>query len=281
MTTSLQQESMGIIIEIDGLGVLVRHPNPQLRDGIEVRWSADPEVSANAPAHVLKNLEEVVAFFRTCAVPKHLLCREKMHVISVPFPKGEPSLSRKDCLAAGAKPSSWDMVRTPLCLIGKSLNGPQVLWHLWQGSRSDHQNLQHLSDGLQIAQSKGIAPALVLADQDLKKMELATRSLSSFRDEMHPAQRVARIALSHLHQKILTSNLSQMPEQGALSLLHEAQEILNGCLSVQQAQDDQSIFEDSSENLYRAWKSAEKNHYFVDIEDNQEPSTHFRSPTFH
>lgn len=216
----------GMIIEIKNLGVPVQHPTKDNSAGHVIRWSSDPEVAEDAPAHIVIGSVEFNRFVKL-AVPEEFINNAAMTIHPVEVESGQTTMSRHDAVHAGASNESWDNVRTMLVIIGKVRAQPQAFTREWYGSRDDYFAKEHIIAGAEFAKTKGIDQPVIFTDDDISKLLNSATSAQKHLLTMNPALRTTKLMNEVLQRGLAGIDTENIHPDRAMHILAEIKDAAN------------------------------------------------------
>lgn len=194
----------GTILQVKGMGIPVQAPNGRNMEGYEVRWSSDPEVPLNAPAHVLIGHDEVKRFLEL-AVDRRFVDANLLTLTPVQVPVDVNCMSREQTLAAGINPDNWNVVRVALIISGNSTRGPVMDELEWVGTRDEYAEGNHMREAFMHAQHRGIKSPAIFPHTDSGHVLRAAEFITEFRAQYRPSLRA-----SERMAKVLEANLAEL-----------------------------------------------------------------------
>lgn len=214
----------GIIIEIKGLGIPVQVHSLRNSQETEVRWSSDPDVPVDAPAHVLIGHKELQRFIEL-AVDRRFVVADLMKLTPVELESGKNTVSRNAAIAAGVSPDNWDLVRVALVISGNGARGSVADQIEWVGSREEHNEGGHLREAYAHAQRRGIkAPAIFThADHDCGQILQAAEFFHEFRRQLKPSLHATDVLTRALETNLCSLDLARINPDRAAHYLREIQ----------------------------------------------------------
>ncbi|MCF6783715.1 hypothetical protein [Stutzerimonas stutzeri] len=191
----------GTILQIKGMGIPVQSASDRNMEGYEVRWSSDPQVHPDSPAHVLIGHEEVKRFLEL-AVDRRFIEANLLTVTPVQVDDNVNSMSRSEALEAGINPDNWNVVRVALIISGSSSLGPVMDELEWVGTRDEYAQGSHMREAFLHAQHRGIKSPTIIPHTDsghlLRAAEFMTEFRSQFRPSLRASERMAQVLESNL-----------------------------------------------------------------------------------
>lgn len=214
----------GIIIEIKGLGIPVQAHSTRNSQEMEVRWSSDPDIPVDAPAHVLIGHKELQRFVEL-AVDRRFAVADLMKLTPVELESGKNAISRTAAIAAGVNPDNWDLVRVALVISGNGTRGSVIDQIEWIGSREEHNEGGHLREAFAHAQRRGIkAPAIFThGDRDCGHLLQAAEFINGFRRQLKPSLHAADVLTRALETNLCSLDLTRINPDRAAHYLREIQ----------------------------------------------------------
>lgn len=213
----------GMLVEVKNLGVPVQHPSQDSNTGYVLRWSSDPQVSPQAPAHIIIGSAEFQRFVKL-ALPEEFLNKAAMVIHPVVISDGQTAISRNEAIKAGASSESWDNVRSILLIVGKSGGNAEAISKEWYGSRDDFFAKQHIIDASDFAKAQGITAPVFFTSEDVHKMLNASNTAYHHLLTMNPALRTAKLMTEVLERSLSALDLNKMHPDRAMHVLNEIQQ---------------------------------------------------------
>jgi len=212
----------GTILQIKGMGIPVQAPSGRNMDGYEVRWSSDPEVPQDAPAHVLIGHEEVKRFLEL-AVDARFVAANLITVTPVQVEDDRNSMSRPQTLLAGINPDNWNVVRVALIISGNSARGPVMDELEWVGTRDEYTQGNHMREAFLHAQHRGIKSPAIFPHTDTGHLLRAAEFMSEFRAQYRPSLRASERLAQVLEANLVSIDLTDIHPDRAKHYLIEIQ----------------------------------------------------------
>lgn len=210
----------GMIIEIKNLGVPVEHTSRDNPSGSVIRWSSDPEVSSQAPAHVIIGNAEFQRFMKL-AVPEDFINKAAMTIHPVLVTEGSTAISRQEAMDAGASSESWDNVRALMIIIGKNKAAHHAITKEWYGSRDNYFGKAHIIAAAQFAKDNNIDNPIIFTDDDVSKVLNSSTEAHKHLLTMNPALRTAKLMNEVLERSIANLDLDTLHPDRAMHILGE------------------------------------------------------------
>lgn len=212
----------GTILQIKGMGIPVQSASQQNLEGYEVRWSSDPQVHWDAPAHVLIGHDEVKRFLEL-AVDRRFVDANLLTMIPVQVADDVNSMSRAETIAAGVNPDNWNVVRVALIISGNSSLGPVMDELEWVGSRDEYAQGNHMREAFLHAQHRGIKSPAIFPHTDSGHLLRAAEFMSEFRSQFRPSLRASERMAKVLEANLVGLNLADIHPDRAKHYLLEIQ----------------------------------------------------------
>lgn len=212
----------GTILQIKDMGVPVQAPSGRNMDGYEVRWSSDPEVPHDAPAHVLIGHEEVKRFLEL-AVDRRFIEANLITLTPVQVDDETNSIDRSKTLLAGINPDNWNVVRVALIISGNSARGPVMDQLEWVGTRSEYAQGNHMREAFLHAQHRGIKSPAIFPHTDSGHLQRAAEFMSEFRAQYRPSLRASERMAQVLEANLVNADLTNIHPDRAKHYLLEIQ----------------------------------------------------------
>jgi hypothetical protein len=209
-----------MIIEVKNLGVPVMHPSKDTPSGAVVRWSSDPEVAPDAPAHVVVGNAEFQRFMKL-TVPEEFINKAAMVIHPILIEKGRNSVSKQEAIDAGASPDSWDNVRTLTVIIGKNKTQPEAITKEWYGLREDYFAKQHILDAARYAKDNNIDAPVIFTDSEIHQVLNAATGAHKHLLMMNPALRTAKLMDELLERSLSNLDVDAVHPDRAVHILGE------------------------------------------------------------
>jgi hypothetical protein len=197
----------GTILQIKGMGIPVQAPSERNMEGYEVRWSSDPEVPVDSPAHVLIGHDEVKRFLEL-AVDRRFIEANLITVTPVQVPQDSNSMSRADSIKFGINPDNWNTVRVALVISGNSARGPVMDDLEWVGTRDEYSQGDHMREAFIHAQQRGIKAPAIYPHTNPGHLLRAAEFMSNFREQYRPSLRATETMA-----RVLEANLASLDVQ--------------------------------------------------------------------
>jgi hypothetical protein len=212
----------GTILQIKGLGVPVQAPSGRNMDGYEVRWSSDPEVPNDAPAHVLIGHDEVKRFLEL-AVDRRFIEANLITLTPVQVEDETNSMDRSKTLLAGINPDNWNVVRVALIISGTSTRGPVMDQLEWVGTRPEYAQGNHMREAFLHAQHRGIKSPAIFPHTDSGHLQRAADFISEFRAQYRPSLRASERMAQVLEANLVNLDVANIHPDRAKHYLLEIQ----------------------------------------------------------
>lgn len=212
----------GTILQIKGMGVPVQAPSGRNMEGYEVRWSSDPEVPHDAPAHVLIGHEEVKRFLEL-AVDRRFVEANLITLTPVQVDDETNSMDRSKTLLAGINPDNWNLVRVALIISGNSARGPVMAELEWMGNRQEYAQGNHMREAFLHAQHLGIKSPAIFPHTDSGHLQRAADFMSEFRAQYRPSLRASERMAQVLEANLVNIDLTNIHPDRAKHYLLEIQ----------------------------------------------------------
>lgn len=260
----------GTIIQIKGLGIPVQSPTDRNLEGYEVRWSSDPEVAVDAPAHVLIGHEALTRFIEL-AVDRRFLVADLMTVTPVTVPDNSNSLSRSLSEAAGINPDNWNTVRMAMVISGNGPRGAVMDEIEWVGSRDEFNEGAPLAEAYAHAKHRQIKMPSIHKHTESGHIMRAAHFFGEFRRQLKPSLRAAEMMARVLEQNLCSLDLTAINGDKATHYLMEIQRAF-----IQRREHAQI---ELAENGMVEWPVMVE--AFNEAHDTPTPSRPSRGPSFH
>lgn len=212
----------GTILQIKGMGIPVQAPSGRNMEGYEVRWSSDPEVPHDAPAHVLIGHDEVKRFLEL-AVDRRFVEANLITLTPVQVPEEVNAMSRSQTLKAGINPDNWNVVRVALIISGNSARGPVMDELEWVGTRDEYSQGNHMREAFLHAQHRGIKSPAIFPHTDSGHLLRAAEFMSEFRAQYRPSLRASERMAQVLEANLVNIDLQNIHPDRAKHYLLEIQ----------------------------------------------------------
>lgn len=212
----------GTILQVKGIGIPVQAPSKRNLDGYEIRWSSDPEVPADAPAHVLIGHDEVKRFLEL-AVDRRFVDSELLTLTPVDIPSDSNSMNRQESLKAGISADHWNVLRVALVISGNSALGPVMDELEWLGTREEYAQGNHMREALIHAQHRGIKSPAIIPHTDSGHLQRAAKFMMDFRSQYRPSLRASEHMARILEKTLAETDLAGIHPDRAKHYLSEIQ----------------------------------------------------------
>lgn len=212
----------GVVVQVKGLGVPVQAHSTRVVSGFELRWSSDPDVGDNSPAHVLFDHKGLTNFLQFAVDPSF----QEGDLISftpVDLPEGINYLSKADCLAYGISAEHWQIVRCHLTITGSTGRGPVTDKLDWVGTRQEYFENAHITDAHEHAKSRDMTRVTVFTTQDGGHLLRAAEGLKNHQRQMRPSLRAAELVMDQLQKRVMDSDLHNITSEHAIHFLRQLQ----------------------------------------------------------
>lgn len=215
----------GLIVQIKGLGVPVQSPSTRNQEGFEVRWSSDPEVPGDAPAHVLIGQDELQRFLEL-AVDRRFVVADLLTLTPVTVPEDSNALSRLESIEMGIHPDNWNTVRVALVISGNASRGPVMDEIEWVGTREEYTEGTHMREAFEHAIRRGIRSPSIFPHTESGHILRAAEFLTDFRRQMKPSLRASEMMTNVLEANLVGLDLTHINADRAKHYLQEIQRAL-------------------------------------------------------
>lgn len=207
-----------IILQIEGLGipVLIDTPNEEP----ELRWSSDPDISADSPAYIFRDSAEIERFLNF-AVNKRYINESCLSPIRVTAPVNAVTLSRAECEEQGIDPVNWDIVRVGLIISGNSSHGPVSDSLEWAGQRSDFLQDTHLQDAFKHAIVRKITAPQIVTHIESRQTLDAAEFMTGFQHSIKPQLLNSSQVLERLWGDLAVTDLDSINPDRAIGMLRQ------------------------------------------------------------
>jgi len=212
----------GTILQIKGMGIPVQSSSDRNMEGYEVRWSSDPQVHPDSPAHVLIGHDEVKRFLEL-AVDRRFIEANLLTVTPVQVADNTNSMSRTEALAAGINPDNWNVVRVALIISGSSTLGPVMDELEWVGTRDEYAQGNHMREAFLHAQYRGIKSPAIFPHTDSGHLLRAAAFMTEFRSQFRPSLRASERMAQALESSLVNIDLTDIHPDRAKHYLLEIQ----------------------------------------------------------
>lgn len=194
----------GIILEIQGFGVLAQAPSTLTQSGYAIRWSSDPDTPPDAPVHVLKGHDEVKRFLEL-GVDRRFVKSEFIRLIPAQLEEGSNRVSREEAVRLGVSEELLNTVRAALVISGNSAQGPVMDEIEWVGTRSEYAEGTHMREAFLHAQQRGIKSPAIFPHTDRGHLLRASTFMENFITSYRPS-----LLAAELVRKVLDTNLAKL-----------------------------------------------------------------------
>lgn len=212
----------GLILQIKGMGIPVQAPTERNQDGYEIRWSSDPEVPDDAPAHVLIGADEVKRFLEL-GVDRRFIDAKLINLTPVQVEDGCNSMTRAESLVAGINPDNWNTVRIAMVISGKSNRGPVMDEYEWVGTRDEYNQGTHMRETFLHAQHRGITSPAIFPSTNSGHLMRASQFMATFREQYRPSLRATETMARVLEANLVNLDVQALNPDRAKHYLGEIQ----------------------------------------------------------
>lgn len=219
----MTQYTHGIIVQVKGLGVPVLAPSTSNREGVEVRWSSDPSVPRDCPAHVLLGTKTASKFIQHTIDPDYHSA-DHLTLTPVRIPNGQKWLTKAECIEAGVSAEHWSIVRMAMVISGKSATGAILADYDWLGTRDEFDAGGCTRDAHRRARELGISQPAFFSVEESGHVLRAAEFFNRYNLEMRPSARVAHVVWSKTEDAILGTDFSGVTHDQALQYLADIQQ---------------------------------------------------------
>lgn len=212
----------GLVIQVKGLGVPVQVHSTRVTSGFELRWSSDPDVGDNSPAHVLFDHQGLTNFLRFAVDPSFQEA-DLISFTSVEVAEGVDHITKADCLAYGISAEHWQIVRCHLSITGSTARGPVTDKLAWVGTRQEYFENAHINEAHEHAKSRDMSRVTVFTTQDGGHLLRAAEGFKNHQRQMRPSLRAAELVMDQLQKRVMDTNLEDISSEHALHFLRQLQ----------------------------------------------------------
>jgi len=209
-----------IVLQVQGLGIPVLAS--QASEKIELRWSSDPDISADAPAFLFHDAKEIEKFL-TFAVDKRFINENLLLPIRVNAPKDAISLSRADAEAQGIDGVNWDLVRVGVIINGNSNMGPVSDSLEWIGTRDEYLNSGHMLEAFHHAAHREISNPIIVTHNESHQTLAAADFMTAFHSSIKPQLMNANQVLERLTRELNALDVDSINPDRAVRILKQLQ----------------------------------------------------------
>ena len=220
-----------VILQVNGLGVPVIVSGPS--DIPDLRWSSDPDISADAPAYLFRESTDIRNFL-THGIDKRFISESSLETIRVEAPDSAICISRDDAIRFGADNSSWDMVRVGMIISGNSSSGPvsdalECVCH-----REEYEQGAHMMEAFQYARKHEISNPIIIPHNESGRTLNAAEFMTNFHKTIKPQLLNAHQVLNRLSGELMALDLDAINPDRAHHILRQVQ----SAIAEQQLQDN-------------------------------------------
>lgn len=212
-----------IVLQVEGLGIPVVISDASAK--IELRWSSDPDIKADAPAYLFHDSKEIHQFL-TFAVDKRFINENLLLPIRVTAPEGAIALSRVEAEAQGVDAQNWDLVRVGLIINGNSNKGPVSDALEWVGDREEYADSKHMLEAYQHASHRGITNPIIVTHNEAHQTLAAAEFMTVFHHSIKPQLMNAHQVLDRLTSELLALDVDGINPDRAVSILKQVRSAL-------------------------------------------------------
>lgn len=212
-----------IVLQVQGLGIpVVASP---ASEKIELRWSSDPDIDADAPAYLFRDAREIEKFL-TFAVDKRFINQSLLLPIRVDADKDAISLSRASAEDQGVDAVNWDLVRVGVVINGNSSMGPVSDTLEWIGTREEYQASAHMLEAFQHAAHREISNPIIITHNESHQTLAAADFMTAFHSSIKPQLMNAHQVLEQMTSELHTLDVDAINPDRAASILKQLQSAL-------------------------------------------------------
>jgi hypothetical protein len=212
-----------IVLQVEGLGVPVVSNAPA--DNIELRWSSDPDISADAPAYLFRDANEVTHFL-SFAVDKRFINQNLLTTIRVEADDDARWLPRADAEAQGVDAINWDLVRVGLIISGNSNEGPVSDALEWVGGREEYHEHGFMLAAFEYASRRKISGPTIVNHNEARQTLAAAEYMTNFHQSIKPQVMIAHQVLDRITAELHSLDLEVMSADRAKSTLQQVKAAL-------------------------------------------------------
>lgn len=212
-----------IILQVEGLGVPVVSNAPA--DKIELRWSSDPDISADAPAYLFRDANEVTHFL-SFAVDKRFINQNLLSTVRVEADEDARWLPRAHAEAQGVDAINWDLVRVGLIISGNSKEGPVSDALEWVGGREEYQEHGYMRAAFEYASRHKISGPTIVTHNEARQTLAAAEYMTNFHQSIKPQVMIAHQVLDRITAELHSLDLDVMSADRAKSTLQQVKAAL-------------------------------------------------------
>lgn len=212
-----------IVLQVEGLGVPVVISGPTAK--VELRWSSDPDISADAPVYLFRDSNEVSQFL-SYALDKRFMNKNLLQLIRVEADPAAQSLPRAEAEAQGVSPLNWDLVRAGLIISGNSNQGPKNDALEWLGTREDYSSHDHLRSAFEYATRHSITAPIIVTHNEAAQTLAAAEYMTNFHHSIKPQSMIAQQVMDQLTSELYSMDLPAMAPDRAKNVLIQVRSAL-------------------------------------------------------
>ncbi|MDZ5605179.1 hypothetical protein SJI00_20620 [Pseudomonas sp. RP23018S] len=205
-----------IVLQVEGLGVPVVSNAPSAN--IEMRWSSDPDISADAPAYLFRDANEVTNFL-SFAVDKRFINQHLLTTFRVEANDDARWLPRAEAEVQGVGALNWDLVRVGLIISGNSKEGPVSDALEWVGQREEYQDYGYMRAAFEYASSHKISGPTIVTHNEARQTLAAAEYMTNFHQSIKPQAMIAHQVLDRITAELHSMDLEVMSADRAKSTL--------------------------------------------------------------
>lgn len=212
-----------IVLQVEGLGVPVVSNAPS--ENIELRWSSDPDISADAPAYLFRDANEVTHFL-SFAVDKRFINQHLLSTTRVDADDDARWLPRAEAEVQGVDAINWDLVRVGLIISGNSKEGPVSDALEWVGSREEYQEHGFMRAAFEYASRHKISGPTIVPHNEARQTLAAAEYMTNFHQSIKPQVMIAHQVLDRITAELHSLDLEVMSADRAKSTLQQVKAAL-------------------------------------------------------
>lgn len=212
-----------IVLQVEGLGVPVVSNAPA--ENIELRWSSDPDISADAPAYLFRDANEVTHFL-SFAVDKRFINQNLLSTVRVEADDDARWLPRAEAESQGVDAINWDLVRVGLIISGNSKDGPVSDALEWVGGREEYQEHGYMRAAFEYASRHKISGPTIVTHNEARQTLAAAEYMTNFHQSIKPQVMIAHQVLDRITAELHSLDLDVMSADRAKSTLQQVKAAL-------------------------------------------------------
>jgi len=269
----MRGNSYGVILQVSGLGVPVQAPSQRNQKGFEIRWSSDPEIPRDCPAHLLIGEKEYTRFI-SLSVDSSYMKDDLIKAYPIALEAGETSMSKAKCVEAGISEENWNIVRIGLVISGNTEKGPVMDTIDWIGTRESYDQADHLREAFQHGKQRGMNSPSVFTHTEGGHVYQAAKFFDDIRKQMKPSLRTSDLIMTRMQEAVAQQDFTGIAPEKAVFYLINIKEAM-------ERHQEQKRFELEDMGLITPPNAAHEDTAFHGDEPQQAPVSSTSGPSLH